>query len=363
LVYSLYKKGYKTMKKKINSPFRKLKTLLVLQLITLIFCSFAKPEYIEPPTSQTVNLSSAAKKGKVQGKVTTDDGNVLPEVNVIIKGTTNGTATDAFGNFILKSVPADVELVFSYVGLNSVKLTPDFDHPMNVKMAIATIGIQKVVVSPDPATTTLSVLSDEFGITIKGIIDNNPPLYVLDGRVIEKSEFNKFGADRVDNISVLKDSSEIKKYGDKGKNGILIITSKKIVPTLSVNKIGDIQIVSAGAGKEKKIPFTIVEQMPQFPGGEKRMMYYFSNYTKYPKQAKTDKVEGTVEVNFMVNKRGKAERVKILKGANPVLDAEAYRVVNSMPYWTPGKQNSNLVDVYYTIPIEFSLQSADKKSQ
>lgn len=349
------------IKKKINSPFRKLKTLLVLQLITLVFCSFAKPEYIEPSTSQTVSVSLAAKKGKVQGKVTTVNGDVLQEVNVVIQGTTNGTTTDAFGNFMLKSVLADAELVFSYVGLNSIKLIPDFDHAMNVKMAIATIGIQKVVVHPESETTTLSVTSDEFGITIKGIIDNNPPLYVLDGKVIERSEFNKFGADRIENISVLKDSAEIKKYGENGKNGILIITSKKIVPTLAINKIGDIQIVSADARKEKKTPSTIVEQMPQFPGGEKRMMYYLSHYTKYQKQAITDKLEGTVEVNFMVNKRGKVERVKILKGANPLLDAEAYRVVNSMPYWTPGKQNGAPVEVYYTIPIEFSLQTKDNR--
>ena len=348
--------------KKINSPFRKLKTLLVLQLmITLVFCSFAKPEYIEPSTSQTVNVSLAAKKGKVQGKVTAADGNVLQEVNVAIKGTTIGTTTDAFGNFTLKSVPADAELVVSYVGFNSVKLTPDFDHPMNVKMAIATIGIQKVVVSPEPETTTLSVLSDEFGITIKGIIDNNPPLYVLDGKVIEQSEFNKFGADRIENISVLKDSSEIKKYGEKGKNGILIITSKKIVPTLTVYKINDIQIVSTDTKKEKRSIFPVVEQMPQFPGGEKKMIYYLSMYTMYPRQAKTEKIEGIVLVNFMVNRTGKVDRVKILKGSHPVLDAEAYRVVNSMPYWTPGKQNSNLVEVYYTIPIEFSLNPVDKK--
>lgn len=346
---------------KTDSPFRKLKMLIVVSLIAMVFCSFAKPEYIEASTSQTVNLSLAAIKGKVQGKVTADDGNVLQEVNVVIKGTTNGTTTDAFGNFMLKSVLADAELVFSYVGLNSIKLIPDFDHAMNVKMAIATIGIQKVVVHPESETTTLSVTSDEFGITIKGIIDNNPPLYVLDGKVIERSEFNKFGADRIENISVLKDSAEIKKYGENGKNGILIITSKKIVPTLAINKIGDIQIVSADARKEKKTPSTIVEQMPQFPGGEKRMMYYLSHYTKYQKQAITDKLEGTVEVNFMVNKRGKVERVKILKGANPLLDAEAYRVVNSMPYWTPGKQNGAPVEVYYTIPIEFSLQTKDNR--
>lgn len=319
--------------------------------MTITFCAFAN----SGSGSRTVDLSSAPKKGKVQGRVTTGDGRPLKEASIAVGGTTNGTSTDAYGDFMLKGVPADAELVISYVGLSTVKLKPVFDQPMNVKMAISTIAIQKVVINPEPESATLSVTSDEFGIKIKGIIDNKPPLYVLDGKVIDKSEFNKLGADRIDHISVLKDSSEIKKYGEEGKNGIIQITSKKIISTPAVRKIGDIKVIGADSKKEQKPPFPIREEMPQFPGGERRMMYYFSAYTKYPAQAKADKIEGTVEVSFMVGITGKVERVKIVKSAHPALDTEAYRVVCSMPYWTPGKQNGNPAEVFYTIPIEFRL--------
>ena len=347
------------MKKKIDSPLEKLTMLMVLPLITLVFYAFAKPEYSEPSASQSENVSMAAKKGKVYGKVTSVDGNFLLAATVVIKGTTEGTVTDVFGNYMLKSVPADAELVFSYVGLKTVQIKPVFDQPVNVKMDIAVIGLQKIVVSPEPESTILSVTSDEFGITIKGIIDNNPPLYVLDGRVIERSEFNKIGADNIETISVLKDSSELNKYGDKAKNGVLIITSKKIVPAPSAFSLTDIKLPGTEVRKQKKPAFTAVEQMPQFPGGEKRMTYYFSEYTKYPKQAKADKKEGVVLVSFAVGKNGSVEKVKILKGAYPALDDEAVRIVRSMPYWTPGKQNGNPVEVYYTIPVEFSLAATN----
>ena len=208
------------MKKKIGTPFGKLKILLVLPLIILVFAAFTKPEYIAPSTSQTENAAIADKKGKVAGRVTTLEGKALQGVTVVIVGTLNGTFTDAYGNFALKSVPQDGELAFSHIGLKSVKLKPDLDQPMNVKMEILTVDLQKIVVRPEEENPPLSVLSDEFGITIKGIKENKPPLYVLDGRVIDKSEFNKLGADNIETISVLKDSSEIKNYGEKGKNGI-----------------------------------------------------------------------------------------------------------------------------------------------
>jgi TonB family protein len=345
----------KMMKMNIKSLLRNLKILLSLPLIILVFSALA-----EPGNSYSENVNVAAKKGKVYGKVSTVDMNSLQGATVVVKGTTDGTVTDVFGNFLLKSVPADAELVFSYVGFNTVKIKPEFDHMLNVKMDIATIGVQKIVVTPEEETTTLSVLSDEFGITVKGIIDNKPPLYVMDGKLIDKSEFKSLNPDIINQISVLKDSSEIRKYGEKGENGIIVMTSKKITPVILVKKIDDIQVAGGDGKKEQKPVFKVVEQLPQFPGGEKRMMYYLSVYTKYPKQAITEKVEGTVEVNFMVGKNGKVEKVKVLKGAHPAFDAEAIRVVGSMPYWTPGMQNDIPAEVYYTIPIEFSLHTPDK---
>jgi protein TonB len=67
-------------------------------------------------------------------------------------------------------------------------------------------------------------------------------------------------------------------------------------------------------------------------------------------------IEGTVYVQFVVDKDGKVGQVKVLRAVDKFLDKEAARVVNSMPAWKPGKQNGKAVAVYYTVPIRFQLQ-------
>jgi TonB family protein len=344
------------MKQKMSSRSGQTKLLLLLPFIALIICAFTTRGISSPSALPSENAAMAAKKGKVTGRITTVDGKSLQGVTVVVIGTSNGSITDADGNFILKGVPQDGMLAVSHVGMKSLKVKPDLDQPLKVSMDTMAVGLQKIVVHPAPDTEPLSVINDEFGITIKGIIDNNPPLYVLDGKVIERSEFNRIGPDNIETVSVLKDSAEIRKYGEKGKNGILIITSKKTVSATApaVFKMDDIVVPAEDNGIKKK--FTIVEQMPQFPGGDKRLNYYLSTYTKYPKQAKADKLEGTVVVSFMVGKTGKVDRVKVVKGVNSLLDDEALRAVLTMPYWAPAVQNGIPAEVYYTVPIEFSLQ-------
>jgi len=102
--------------------------------------------------------------------------------------------------------------------------------------------------------------------------------------------------------------------------------------------------------------FTIVEVMPQFHGGEAALMDYLIKNIKYPEQAKKDSITGKVIVRFVVDKAGKVTDCTILRSANPLLDAEAVRVVGAMPAWTPGKQRGKVVSVYYTLPINFALK-------
>jgi TonB family protein len=96
--------------------------------------------------------------------------------------------------------------------------------------------------------------------------------------------------------------------------------------------------------------------MPEFKGGMKELMKFLADNMKYPDQAKTDLAQGDVLVNFVINPNGKVEQVEVAKEVNPVLAAEVIRVISSMPDWNPGKQSGNPVDVFFTIPIQFSLQ-------
>lgn len=92
-----------------------------------------------------------------------------------------------------------------------------------------------------------------------------------------------------------------------------------------------------------------------FPGGLNKLLLFLSENTKYPKVAQRNNIQGRVFVQFVVNKKGNVTNVKILKGVNPDLDAEALRVVKLMPNWIPAKQHNRLVKISYVVPIKFKL--------
>ncbi len=102
--------------------------------------------------------------------------------------------------------------------------------------------------------------------------------------------------------------------------------------------------------------FTIVEDMPEFPGGIQALYKYLGENVKYPQAAKANGISGKVFVNFTVEKDGSITDVKIIRGVHELLDKEAIRVVKSFPKWKPGKQRGKAVRVSYNIPISFVLK-------
>ena len=101
--------------------------------------------------------------------------------------------------------------------------------------------------------------------------------------------------------------------------------------------------------------FMVVENMPQFPGGDLGLMKYIQKHVKYPAIAKEYNITGKVYISFIVDKSGKVTNVKIVRGVDKNLDAEAMRVVKSLPKYKPGKQRGKAVRVMFTIPINFQL--------
>lgn len=106
---------------------------------------------------------------------------------------------------------------------------------------------------------------------------------------------------------------------------------------------------------EENVVFQIVEKMPQFPGGEAAMMRYLSDNIDYPTIAQENGIQGRVYVNFVVGKTGEISNIKVVRGVDPALDAEAIRVVKSMPNWEPGEQRGKPVNVSFMLPINFVL--------
>ncbi len=102
--------------------------------------------------------------------------------------------------------------------------------------------------------------------------------------------------------------------------------------------------------------YAVVEQMPEYPGGQMVLRKYIAENIKYPKEAQKKGIQGKVFVGFVVDKKGNVTDVKIVKGVDEFLDKEAVRVVKAMPKWKPGKEKGKPVNVNYTVPINFALK-------
>ena len=100
----------------------------------------------------------------------------------------------------------------------------------------------------------------------------------------------------------------------------------------------------------------VCEEMPEFPGGMQECMKWLGKNINYPAEAKEKGTQGRVIIQFVVEKDGSITEAKVARGVDPLLDAEALRVINSSPKWKPGKQGGQPVRVKYTIPVAFRLQ-------
>ena len=107
--------------------------------------------------------------------------------------------------------------------------------------------------------------------------------------------------------------------------------------------------------EEEAEVFFIVENMPEFPGGDVALRTYIAQNVKYPEIAKENGLSGKVFVQFVINQKGEVQDVKIARGVDPALDKEAIRVVQGLPKWKPGSQRGKQVRVSYTVPINFQL--------
>ena len=98
------------------------------------------------------------------------------------------------------------------------------------------------------------------------------------------------------------------------------------------------------------------EQMPEYPGGMPAMIDFLQTNLQYPQDAIKQKVEGRVMVMFVVETDGSLSNVRVARKVFPSLDAEALRVVKTMPKWKPGKEKGKAVRVNYTLPVVFSIK-------
>jgi protein TonB len=138
-----------------------------------------------------------------------------------------------------------------------------------------------------------------------------------------------------------------------------VIESKQAISNVTFDKGTD--DIAAPVATNNQIteetdqPFVIVEQMPQFPGGENEMIKFIKNNIRFPTTATEMGISGTVVINFVVDRDGKITRIKVVRGIGGGCDEEAVRVLSKMPSWSPGKQGGRTVLVSFTVPFKFML--------
>jgi TonB family protein len=367
--YSLNKKRFKMMKNIVNSPWRKMKIFLILPVFAIVLYAFAKPEYRYNSvngTPETKNQALTVQNQVVKGTVVQEDGTPLPGASVIVKGTTIGTTTDLKGYFVLDKLPSDAELIVSFVGFQSkVIKTGNNSSEMKITMIKSIVNIEEVKIVPPPPPPPPPLQVRLTGENMKA------PLIILDGKVTD-IDVNTIPVETIESVNVLPGKEATIKYGATDKDGVILITTKKGGVQISdvppppppplPGSNGKVSIVEEQKSTDKAA-FVVVEEMPSFPGGYNALSQWISSNMKYPAEAAKNNISGQVSVDFMVTWQGKVKDVRVNQPGNPLLDAEAVRVVSNMPDWKPGKQGGKPVAVSMKIPINFSNEKIPVNSK
>lgn len=147
----------------------------------------------------------------------------------------------------------------------------------------------------------------------------------------------------------------------------MMVTAQEVSPkdSLAAQEAEKKVLLAAQEAADKEdVVFLVVEQMPEFPGGEKALRAFLTENVKYPSIAKENGIYGRVICQFIVEKDGSISNVIAAKSSGEIsLDREAIRVIKSMPKWKPGRQRNKPVRARYTMPINFSLDGKSRKEE
>jgi len=399
--YSSNKKRFDMMKKIAVSPYRKMKLLLVLPVFAIVLKGFATPDYSyampSVPGMETVFSSAAAEK-EARGTVVDEDGNPLEGVRIIVSRTTTGVTTDAKGRFSISKIPDGSSLIFSRAGYKSYIMLPLISSNYALRV--------RLVKDPD-YQKTITVRTND-GSEIKALI-------VVDG-VITGNGLAKTDPNSILSINILKDKPATDKYGDRGKDGVIEITTKEpgmqkeqtVTPVqrqgplvvidgvvtdrnfrdvpkelgyeLAIAKqifgkeatdkygekgaYGVMELTTRKKARESGVkpeifPRLVPEDYPTFLG-KKWTSYreWVINHVEYPSEARTKQLVGWVTVNFTVELDGSISNPKPLGTPDPILSDEVIRIITSSPKWDPPKNPA--VDVPFLSSVNIGFKPPDK---
>lgn len=227
--------------------------------------------------------------------------------------------------------------------------------------AIFLIVIAKVAIEnamPKKVAITTDVELSQLAKKKEAKVERKEPVKVeMEQKVVEKVKSSvKFTAPVIKKDEDVAPEDELKSQDELAKTAVAIGSfDVKGNDEAAGEVLKAKEVIAQEAAVEEKV-FDVVEQMPQFPGGDAALFEYLTNHIKYPTIAEENGVQGRVIVTFVVERDGSITDVKVVKSVDPSLDKEASRVVQGMPKWIPGKQNGAPVRVKYTVPVTFRLQ-------
>ena len=251
------------------------------------------------------------------------------------------------------ALAVNAEKVQDVVYTNTV--APSVEELVNEEILQAEPQPAEVVDEAKNKPITFQVVFSPEDSPIAGV----PVLIVETGKPVKSAETDKDGKFVLDNPVV---------------GSLVTFTvvnySKGIRITKDMVAKGDVVKVAFEANRSEKEEsegtpdsnkaYDVVDEMPQFPGGPYALFEFISKNIQYPKEAEDANLQGRVIVSFVVEKDGSVSNAKVVRPIDPLLDAEALRVVNSMPKWIPGKQNGEAFRVKYTIPVTFRIEGGIK---
>lgn len=338
------------MLKEKSSVWAKLKYLYVLPLAAVTVAAFARPEVSneleEISAVKVSDLTEMVKTGEVKNEQRAVVEEAAPAV-VPEAGTENRIAAVKEQT----TVVAGTEKALAEIKVKGVILNAETGKPMP--------GASIIIKG-----TSIGTLSDKEGVF---------SISAEEGSVLGVSYVGR----RFQELTVSKNM--------KGKELVIALERKNV-------NVGEVVVVGYGepkaadktkvmevsnvkaqegtvaASKTSKTSdngdiFVVVEDMPSYPGGMEECMRFLARNLKYPVEAQKAGTQGRVILSFIVNKDGSISNVEVMRSVSKELDAEAVRVVQSMPKWKPGKQRGQAVDVRFTMPVTFHLQGKDKASE
>lgn len=347
------------MNKKRSPGIVRTKYLIFIPLVGILMLL----SNIEAVARLTVRLANEATVSNAMvtatGILVDETGQPLIGASVVVKGGKERTITDRKGAFSLE-VPANAILRCSYQGRGSQEvLAADMTNNTHLSLSsksremneqVFTV-VEKMPSFPGGDAELLKYIATNIKYP-KESQDNGEQ-----GRVICSFIVGRDGS--VNNPEVLRGVTPL-----LNEEAVRVInTMPRWNPGMQRGKAVAVKYtvpitfrLKSPVEEAKEETLTVVDVMPQYPGGDRELLKFIAQSIKYPTDAQEAGVQGRVICSFVVDKKGNIVEPKIIRGIDPSLDAEALRVIGMMPRWTPGRQDGKAVRVLYTVPITFRLQ-------